>query len=106
VDFFIGNTNIITLSRLRAAADNSYIENAVVTVTIKDADGEEVTGQDWPVTLEEINESPPKGNYRGVLSEELVLEPKTSYVAHVDVNAGQSRIGHWEIPFVARTRFG
>jgi hypothetical protein len=106
VQIYIDNTNVITLYRLKSAVDNLYIADADVSVTIVNKDGTAVAAPDgtWPLAMQETGESPSKGDYQAVLSDEIEFIPNTTYVAVVEVDAGPDRIGHWEVPFVARTR--
>ena len=104
MNVFVDNTNIITLLRLRSTVGNTVIDSADMTVTIKTLAGENVGGLTWPVDMVLTNESPSQGNYRGILSDEIKFEPNTQYIAHVDVNDGEDRIGHWEVPIIAKTR--
>jgi hypothetical protein len=104
LEVYVGNTNVIELKRLIATVDNTVVEAAAVEVTIVDKDGAEVAGADWPIILEQTEESPSKGDYRGILPETVEFQANKSYRALVTANAGQDRIGYWEIPFVARMR--
>ena len=105
MNVFISNTNVITLYRLRSTVDGSFIGDAVVSLTIVDAlEGHEVAGEDWPIFMEPVAGSPSQGDYAAVLSDGISFEADTKYIAIVDVDAGVDRIGHWEIPFVAKVR--
>ena len=106
---YVGNTNVLELFRLKSVSENAYINDADVEVTIFDAAGDEVTippgtpeWTGWPVTLEYIPNS--QGDYRAILHEALEFEAGKSYTAFIDANAGIQRAGHWEVPFIARTR--
>jgi len=102
---FVQNTNLITLLRLRAETTKEVIDDAEVTVTILvPATRVEVAGQEWPLLMQPIDDSPPKGDYRGVLSDEIEFVANKTYLAVVEVDAGQGRKGHWEVPFVAKVR--
>jgi hypothetical protein len=105
MEVFVANTNVITLYRLTGKVDHAYIENAAVSVTIvKASDRTEVAGQTWPMTMDAVDESPSRGDFRAVLSHQIAFEAGTNYIAIVDAHAGEGRTGHWEIPLVARTR--
>lgn len=101
---YVGNTNLIELTGLKSAAEGSYVNNADVTVTVKDKDSNEVSGQTWPATMNYVATS--NGNYRGILEDDLALVDGTMYFAHIDADAGENRIGHWEFAFVPKTRRG
>jgi hypothetical protein len=99
---FVGNTNEIELLGLKSEIEETFIDDAAVTVTVKDADGNSIAGQSWPATLTFVDGS--EGDYRGTLEHDLDLEAGEEYVAHVDANAGANRRGHWEFAFTAKTR--
>lgn len=103
---YVANTNLIEVLGLKSVVEDVFIADADVTVTVKDADGANVAGQTWPLTLASIDGTDPEGNYRGVLKDTLQLTAGTLYVAHVDVDAGADRIGHWEFAFKPKTRTG
>ena len=104
MQIFVANTNLISLLRLKSAVENDFIDDADVSVTVITAAGVEVAGETWPVTMEPAEDSPSKGDYVAVLSEEIEFEANKSYIAVVDVDAGPGRVGRWEVPFTARTR--
>lgn len=104
--FYVANTNIIEVTGLKSAIEDEFIADADVTVTVKDAEGTNVSGQTWPLTLASIDGTDPEGNYRGILKDTLDLTAGTTYYAHVDADAGSDRIGHWEFAFVPKTRRG
>ncbi|TIN84352.1 hypothetical protein [Mesorhizobium sp.] len=101
---YVGNTNVIELSGLKSAVEGTFVNDASVTVTVKDKDGANVSGQSWPADMAYVASS--DGLYRGILEDDLALTEGEAYVAHVDADAGANRVGHWEFNFKARTRFG
>jgi len=103
---YVGNTNVIELSGLKSLIEDEFIADADVSVTVKDTEGTAVEGQTWPLTLASIDGTEPEGNYRGILKNTLELTAGTTYVAHIDADAGADRIGHWEFNFVPKTRTG
>jgi hypothetical protein len=103
---YVANTNLIEVVGLKSAVEGEFIPDAEVAVTVKDADGANVAGQTWPLTLTSTDGTEPEGNYRGILKDTLELTAGTTYVAHIDADAGADRIGHWEFNFVPKTRTG
>lgn len=103
---YVGNTNVIELSGLKSAIEDSFVNDAEVTVTVKDEAGTNVTGQTWPLTLTSIDGTDPEGNYRGILKATIELTDGETYYAHIDANAGTDRVGHWEFAFKPKTRRG
>jgi len=101
---YVANTNLIEVVGLKSAIEGEFIADATVRVTVKDADGAEVSGQTWPTDMAYVATS--NGNYRGILKDTLDLTAGTLYVAHVDADAGDDRIGHWEFNFTPKTRTG
>lgn len=104
---FVANTNLLELVGLKSAVEGTFINSAVVTVTIKDTQGQPLTGPvgfSWPLTLPYVVGS--EGNYRAALPDGLSFIHKKKCVAYIEVNAGIDRIGHWEFPFTPITRTG
>ncbi|RWN11761.1 hypothetical protein [Mesorhizobium sp.] len=101
---YVGNTNVIELSGLKSAVEGTFVNDASVTVTVKDKDGANVSGQSWPAAMAYVASS--DGLYRGILEDDLALVDGETYFAHVDADAGDNRIGHWEFHFVPKTRRG
>lgn len=102
---FIDNTMILDLVGLKSEVEDAFINaGATVSVTLKDKDGNNVSGQSWPAAMSYVAAS--NGVWRGVLSEVLVLTAKQKYVAYIEANAGSNRVGHWEFPVKAQVRTG
>jgi hypothetical protein len=93
---FCANTNVIDLIGLHAELDGSFINDATVTVTIRDAAGVDLAGA-WPLAMTYVPAS--TGNYRALQSAALPFVAKASYVAIIDANGGSNRTGHWEFHF-------
>lgn len=101
---YVANTNVLDLIGLKSVVDNAYVDNATVTVTVKDSTGTAVTGEAWPMAMTYVAAS--NGNYRAFLENDLALVAKKKYTAFIDADAGVNRIGHWEFPFTAAIRTG
>lgn len=99
---FVDNSNVVEVRGLAVAVNDSYVNDATVTLTLKDADGQEVTGQTWPATMTYVTAT--DGWYRGVIEHDVELEAGVTYYAHIDADAGGDGYGHWEYAFVAKTR--
>lgn len=94
---FIANTNVLDLIGLKDEIDGTFINDADVSVTIKDADGNEVTGQTWPATMTYVAAS--DGNYRAFVSEEVEFVHRAKHTAIIDADGGENLVGHWEFVF-------
>jgi hypothetical protein len=100
---FVANTNVLDLIGLKNELSGASIDNATVTVTIKDDQGVNVAGATWPLTMSYVAAS--AGDYRAFLSEDLGFIAKGKYIAAIDADGGTNLVGHWELNFkpLART---
>lgn len=94
---YVDNTNAILLEGLHSEIDDAYINDATVTVTVKDSSGVAVTGASWPKTMTYVAAS--DGNYRAVLEDTIALIVERKFVAEITANGGSDRIGRWKLPF-------
>ncbi len=62
----VDSSNVLELRGLRNVVDDEYVNNAIVQATIVDANGDEITGETWPVSLSYVAAS--DGVYRYTLS--------------------------------------
>lgn len=99
---FVANSNILELLGLKSSVDSTFINDAVVGVTIKDNNELAVAGQVWPLALAYVASS--NGNYRCILPSVLSLDPDREHTAYIEVTAGAGRTGHWEYKFTPATR--
>lgn len=94
---FVANTNVLELIGLMNEIADVYINDADVTVTIKDAAGIDVVGATWPATMSYVLAS--DGNYRVILSDELEFAAKAKYFAYITADGGPNLIGRWTLEF-------
>jgi hypothetical protein len=100
---FVANTNLLTLSGLKSQLAGTFINDAAVAVTVKNAaTGVAVAGQSWPLAMDYVAAS--DGDYRAVLVDGLALVAGQAYVAAIAADGGAGRVGFWAFPFVARAR--
>lgn len=99
---FVANTNVLELTGLKEEITEAFINNATVTVTIKDTDGNEVIGETWPFAMDYVAAS--DGDYRAFVSEDLELIANTRYIAYIEADGGANRVGHFEFHFKALAR--
>ena len=98
---YIDNQNIVELSELRDIIDLGAIEDATVTVTIKDTMTESpIDGQAWPTEMIHTE----NGTYLAVLSPDLEIKPNNQYLAVIDATTTGNVKGHWELRVTAKVR--
>lgn len=92
---YISSDNIIEVTGVLNVPAGTYINNASVTVTLVDATtGVEVTGQTWPLALSYVSGS--NGDYRGTLTDSMVLSNSQELIAKVTVDGGAGLKRYWE----------
>lgn len=96
-----GNDTIVRVSALKNAQDDTFINDAAVTATLKDSTGTNVSGQSWPLTLGYIPSS--DGIYEGILEDVLVLTKASNYTLLIDA-VKSNIVAHWEVPLQAALR--
>lgn len=102
MSWFHLNDNEVELGALRDR--DGFINDADVTVTIKDSAGAEVSGVTFPLTMDYVAAS--EGVYRAVVDKALAVAEGKSYRAEITVSASGGRDGFWDIDFKARRRNG
>lgn len=85
-----GSSNVITLDELTNTTTAVYENSAVVTFTLTDMTGTEVSGETWPVTLSATTESPRTGKYQVVLSKNLAITAGKFYLYTLTASTGGS----------------
>ena len=98
----IGNDQTLDVTGVQNKVSGTYINNAVVTARVKHLNGDDVTGQAWPVTLAYVTSS--DGNYRGVLEDGLELIAGKRYSIEIRIDAGSDVIGFFRRLAIARYR--
>lgn len=101
---YVDNTNIITVSGVASLVTGELIDDAALTLTVLDKDGEEVAGQTWPWTMPPVVGQ--AGTYRGIIKDTVALVAGQTYTAVIEANAGPDLIAHWEFVFTPETRRG
>lgn len=100
--FFYLNDNMVELLGLKDQVTEAFVNDATVTAVMKDAAGDEVTGQTWPLTLVYITAS--DGVYRGVLDAALDVELGDRVTVEATVSASGGRNGFFSKKTVVRER--
>ena len=96
--------NLIEVSGLKNRALDTFINNANVTVTLKDKDGAEVVGETWPLTLDKVAGT--DGLYRASLKDTLTLGLNEKVTAEVNADGGTGLQSYWEKPLIVRLQKG
>ena len=91
----IGNDQTLTVTGIRDEITDAYINDAAVTAIVKNPDGTEVSGQDWPLTLAYVTSS--NGNYAGNLEDTLELVPLRPYIIEITIDAGGGRVAKFRL---------
>lgn len=94
---FVANTNIIELRFTRGAIEDQFVNDATVSVTVKDAAGANVAGVTWPVAMPYVAAS--DGVYRAIIPHDAALVAGRQYTAEISVDAGENRVGFWRYVF-------
>ena len=98
---FVANDNLFVLSNVALASDGSAVNDAVVTMTIKDSAGNNVAGPAWPLAMAFTGTD---GQYSVVVEEDAGFLDDAGYTAFIDAETPGGITGHWEIPLGASTR--
>ena len=93
---WIGSDNLFEVTGAQNVLTGDFLNSATVQVTVVDATTEtEVNGETWPLTLSYVAAS--NGDYRGVLSDQLVLQEQQSLRYDVVVDAGAGLRREWRL---------
>jgi hypothetical protein len=82
----IGSDNLIRWDHLADARTEAYLDDAVVTFTLKNSAGQPVAGAE-NVPLEFANGS--DGRYEGILESTVALSPGANYILELTAVRGQ-----------------
>ena len=80
----------------------AYINNATVSVTLKDRAGADVAGESWPLAMNYVAGS--NGVYRATLAFALALQDGKPFTAEIIADGGLGLRGGWSFPLKARLR--
>lgn len=92
IKMFIGNSTVLKLEALRFEGSTTYIDDAVVEATLTDTDGNDVTGENWPVTLDYISNS--NGEYSYILPATIEITENELYYMTVVATSGDN-VAQW-----------
>lgn len=96
------NTSTVELRGLSNSVDGQWVNDAIVTMTLKDLSGNLVGGQTWPITLSYIANS--RGRYTGSFSHLAEVVPGTTYEATISAILQSGSEARWTEPILAKER--
>lgn len=102
---YVGNDNIIEFGSGALLTDEitgDTIPDATVEVTLKDADGVDIVGETWPLSMPAVEGE--SGNYRATLADELVLTVGQKVTAEVTADDGPGARAAWTLTTTALLR--
>ena len=86
----INSDNVVEVQTLTDVVADTAITSALVTVTLKDSDGVNITGETWPLSMTHVA----AGTYRTTLSDSLGLTVDTTVTGLFVADDGAGK--HWE----------
>lgn len=98
LEFFVGNTNLISLTLTDQAG--TAITTATVTVTLTDLDDVEVSGDTWPKSMTHAG----SGVYQASLAYAIDVEDGDKLLAKITADATDGSRAYWEEPVTVLTR--
>lgn len=81
---YVGSDNVFRTRGIRNSLTGEFINDAVVELTLLDANGDELSGQSWPLTLSYIASS--DGEYQGTIDDAVVAEDGQIVEAVIDIS--------------------
>jgi hypothetical protein len=101
-NIYLSNDNLLSIEGLRNASSGSYMNDATSTATLKDADGNVVTGQTFPVTMTYMSGT--NGNYQATLENTLSMTPNAKYTATISATSSSGLYAEWDMELTATKR--
>jgi hypothetical protein len=99
---YLANSTTVKLEGLESSVDASYVNDATVEMTIKDAQGNNVAGETWPLSMVYVTAS--NGNYLGEVSHALALVDGAEYSASITATVPGGSRAEWVEPLAALIR--
>lgn len=98
----VGNDVLLKITELTNQDDGSFVNDATITVTIKDKDGVDVTGVSWPQPMAYVGGS--NGEYKVTIDRVAGFVDGVGYVAYVDITTPGGNDAHFECDLGGETR--
>ncbi len=99
---YVGNDTLLELEHLSDEAGGAVVNNATVTVTLRDPSGNAVGGETWPLAMPYVAST--NGCYRTTLADTLGVVAGTRYSAEIIADAGAGKRGRWKTDLIAKER--
>jgi hypothetical protein len=97
---YIDNTGVVELQSLTSTLTGEADTAATVTCTVKDLQGNAVTGQSWPATMAHVS----AGTYRAILDDGIGILEYRPYVIEVNATGSGGGVGKWQCQVTATKR--
>jgi hypothetical protein len=98
----VGNSNVVELENLQNNVSGLHDAGATVSLTLYEADGDEVTGEIWPLNMAY---DPETLTYRVTMSDGININAGQFYTAVVRAVGSGLEVGKWTIRLRAQERF-
>lgn len=99
---FSQNDHVVELRKVKNEITGGYINDATVTAIIYDADGQEIQGQVWPLTLSYVAAS--NGTYRGIVESDVTVDVGDVLSLEITVTATGGLNAFFKIPLLVKDR--
>lgn len=99
---YVGADNVLELQDFQNQVTSEYINDATVSVTLKDSASTNVTGESWPLTMVYVAAS--NGKYRATLTDSLSLIEDEVYTAVVSADGGDGLAASFNCQMIGATR--
>lgn len=98
----VDNDILLKITALMNQADSQYVNDASVTVTIKDRLGVNVAGVSWPQPMNYVDGS--NGDYIVTIDRVAEFIDGVGYIAYIDISTPGGNDAHFECDLGAETR--
>lgn len=97
---YLDNSNVVELVGLKNSVTGAADVGASVSLVLLDANGEEVAGETWPVSLSHGE----GGTYRATLSPDVEVKDSHIYTARISATGSGGEVGRWNCIVTAAVR--
>jgi hypothetical protein len=97
-----GSDCLLEVEHLQDDATGESLDAATVSVTLKDAAGNPVGGETWPLAMAYVTGT--RGVYRCTLADTLGVYAGQRYTAEITAHAGSGRTARWTVDMLCKPR--